>query len=75
MLSIDRIEGRLAVCEQEDGTMISVDVSAFVPCAQEGGVYEFASGKWFYNETETNRRREEAAALLAELFGEDSVEE
>ena len=75
MLSIDRIEGMLAVCEQEDGTMISVDVFAFVPCAQEGGVYEFADGKWFYNETETNRRREEAAALLAELFGEDSVEE
>ena len=75
MLSIDRIEGSLAVCEQDDGTMISVDISLFVPGTKEGGIYRFSDGKWVYDENETTRRREEAAALLAELFDEDSVEE
>ena len=75
MLIVDRIEGTVAVCETADGSMQSFDSALFVPKVYEGGCYDEQDGSFFYNEAETNRRREEAAALMAELFGEDAVEE
>ena len=76
MLIVDRIESGLAVCEREDGTMITLSLDRFEPEAYENGVYrETDCGKLIYDEAETIRRREENAALLAELFGEEAVEE
>lgn len=70
MLVIDRLEGEFAVCEQEDGSMRTYPQTQFHPEAEEGGCYQENGDVFVLDEAETARRREENAALFAEIFGQ-----
>lgn len=68
MLTIDRIEGDLAVCEKSDCTMIDVPLSEFPGEAREGSILVFDGTQWILDSCEEARRRERIAQKMDDLF-------
>lgn len=65
--SVDRIEGDLAVLEDENGVLQTVPLAQLPPDAREGAVLRLENGVWTLDADEAARRRAEALRLQALL--------
>lgn len=54
---IDRFEGSFAVCEQENGSFITIPRFHLPKEAQEGDCIQYINNTYTINENETNARR------------------
>lgn len=66
MLTIDRFEGALALCEQEDGAMISIPRIQLAPECAEGDAVRLENG--IYIPVDNQPRREEMRRRMQSLF-------
>lgn len=71
IVSIDRYEGTLAICEDKDGKFFGIESSELPEGAREGTVLKIddEAGTLTIDETETNRRRKKNAKLQDSVFG------
>lgn len=66
---IDRIEGRYAVCQTEDGEMIDVRVSKFKTRPKEGDIFKKGSrGKFIKDKRATKKAKLRIARRMDFLF-------
>lgn len=65
---IDRFEGSLAVCEDEQGSMISIEKSKIPPTAKEGDVIYITSVGIEIDASETEKRKARIEELSKELW-------
>ena len=65
---IDRFEGRMAVCEKQDRTMINIPRSQLPPEAEEGTVLTIEGENISIDPEATAARRKAAADLLKEMW-------
>ncbi len=68
-LTIDRIEGSIAVCELDDGTMTDIDVSVLPKGIREGSILiPDGSGSFTVDAAAEAERREKLLKLQDSLF-------
>ena len=67
---IDRIEGDRAVLECENGSTVSIELTALPKNIHEGDVLRFDENSCFLSEAETKLRREKIKQLMSKLFEE-----
>ena len=66
---IDRVEGKIAVCEAEDRTMTNLPLSRLYPGAKEGDcIVSTPNGEFVLDETRTRKRKQELKKRLEDLF-------
>ena len=65
--SVDRIEGKTAVLEDENGDFSTVALTELPPDVREGTVLRLENGLWTLDADEAARRRAEALRLQALL--------
>lgn len=65
---IDRFEGKYAVCEKENRTMVNIEASSLPKGVKEGDVLDVKCGKIKLNEAETQRRNKEIKELTRDLW-------
>lgn len=65
---IDRFEGKFAVCEKEDRTMIDIEKSKIPQESKEGDVLNIVDGEIFIDFEETNKRKKEIEELIKDLW-------
>ena len=68
LLIVDRFEGRFAVCEQEDGTMVDVDVKLLPEETKEGDVLRVENGVYAIDADATLERTKHIRQLMGELW-------
>jgi len=66
--SIDRFEGKFAVCESEDGMSMNIEKTKLPKGAKVGDVLDINGDSISIDATETIARKEKVAALVDELF-------
>lgn len=66
--SIDRIEEDMAVCINDNNDIISVPLDELPNEVKEGDVLICEDEKYFIDNSETERMREEVRHLLKDLF-------
>ena len=66
--SIDRFEGKFAVCESEDGTSMNIEKSLLPKGAKVGDVLDIDGTKITIDVTETDARKKKVSALVDDLF-------
>ena len=66
--SIDRFEGKFAVCESADGTSMTIEKSKLPKGAKAGDVLNIEGDEISIDSIETEARKEKVAALVDELF-------
>jgi hypothetical protein len=66
--SIDRFEGKFAVCESVDGTSMNIEKSKLPEGAKAGDVLDIDGAKITIDTAETEARKKKAAALVNDLF-------
>lgn len=66
---VDRIEGRIAVIELEDGSHIDVPLSKLPEGTREGSVLRKKSGGFELDPRQERERRKKAAERTKRLFG------
>lgn len=67
-LTIDRFEGKYAVCEKEDLTMIDINIDLLPPGAKEGDILIIDGDNIKIDEKKTKDRRKEMEKLLNDLW-------
>jgi len=65
---IDRIEGGLAVCEKEDGSLENISLRALPRGVREGSVLISDNGAWTLDLQAENERRKRLFAKQEGLF-------
>lgn len=65
---IDRFEGKFAVCEKEDRTMLNIEKSKIPKDSKEGDVLNIVSGEISIDIEETNKRKKEIGELIKDLW-------
>ena len=65
---IDRFEGRMAVCEKEDRTMIDIKRVDIPAEAKEGDVLKISDNKITIDVEETTKRKAEIEELTKDLW-------
>lgn len=70
-LSIDRIEGEVAICEDENRTRIELPLKEISGSPKEGDIILCAEGVYRVSKEETDRRRAEILRLQQQLFSAD----
>ena len=71
-ISIDRFEGKFAICIGEDEEIIKVKIKYLPKTAKEGDILKVLKGfKFEIDEEKTKKRREEIFTLQEDLFEED----
>ena len=65
---IDRIEGNIAVCEDEQRNMIDINLSVLPNGVKEGSVINYEKGKYTADKKSEAERREKIRNLENELF-------
>jgi hypothetical protein len=68
LLVVDRFEGSFAVCEQEDGSMIDVDMKVLPEGTREGDVLKFDSGVYAVHAGATTDRTQKIRRLMDKLW-------
>ena len=68
---VDRIEGQIVVCVDEQGTIIEIKLNEIGGCVVEGSVLIKKNGKYLVDEAETKKRRAEISKLQNEIFDEN----
>lgn len=66
--AIDRLEGRVAVCEDEDGKLSEIPRASLPEDAKEGDVLAFCDGHYVIDRQSTERRRLKNAGLQKKLW-------
>ncbi|QIZ69145.1 DUF3006 domain-containing protein [Geobacillus subterraneus] len=66
--TIDRFEGKWAVCEGENGKMVNIEKSKLPKSARAGDVIVQENGQFRVNKKETEKRRKEIEELMSEIF-------
>ena len=69
MISIDRIEEDIAVCE-ENGDMISLPLSSLPSDTKEGDILTLSENGWILSEDTTEKRKNSLLDLQNSLFDE-----
>lgn len=67
--TVDRIEGKCAVCEDENRKMTKIDFDLLPDGVKEGDVLDFENGAWSYDKAETKARAERIKAKMDALWG------
>jgi hypothetical protein len=67
-LIIDKFEGSLAVCEDENGETRNITVSTILGLAKESYVIEEINGVFYINEEETEKRRKYIEELTKDMW-------
>lgn len=65
---IDRFEGKYAVCEKQDRTMINIEKSKISQEAKEGDVLNISGDKISIDIEETNKRKKEIEELTKDIW-------
>lgn len=68
--SIERIEEKIALCEDDDGNVIRIKTKDLPTGAREGDIIEQTENGLNVNADETERRRKKMAELQKGLFGQ-----
>lgn len=68
MLSVDRIENNYAVCVNDDGEYLDIELSLINGEIKEGDILTFENGKYMIDKEKTVSEREEIQALQDDLF-------
>jgi len=67
-LIVDRFEGGFAVCEQEDSTMVDVNVKFLPEGTKEGDVLRVENGVYAIDADATLERTKHIRQLMGELW-------
>jgi len=67
-LIVDRFEGGFAVCEQEDGSMVDVDMKLLPKRTREGDVLRVENGVYTVDADATLERTKRIRQLMGELW-------
>lgn len=67
-VTIDRFEGRFAVCEKDDRTMVNIGRDKIPHGAAEGDVLDIEGDKITVDAAETERRKKEIEELAKDLW-------
>lgn len=67
--SIERIEEKIALCEDDDGNVIRIKTEDLPTGTREGDIIEQTENGLNVNADETERRRKKMAELQKGLFG------
>ena len=68
-LTIDRFEGKIAVCENEDGDAVEIDKNELPKEAKVGDIIKVKDEKYIIDNAATKQRKEKIEKLADELFG------
>ncbi|MEN6328121.1 MAG: DUF3006 domain-containing protein [Syntrophomonas sp.] len=68
---IDRFDGDYAVIETEEKSMKKIKRAEIPSAAREGDILVFKNNKWNIDSEATQRRKEQIAALAAELWEDE----
>jgi len=68
LLIVDRFEGGFAVCEQEDGSMVDVDMKLLPKGTREGDVLRVENGVYTIDADATLERTKRIRQLMGELW-------
>ena len=66
--SIDRIEEGFAVCEDENGKMTNIEISALPEDAREGDIISIENGEALILKDETEERRKRIQQKRKDIF-------
>lgn len=66
--SIDRMEGKIAVCECDDGSTVALERSKLPPLAHEGDLLRRENGAWVLDARATAERAAALRKKRANLF-------
>ncbi len=66
--SIDRFEGKFAVCESEDGTSMNIEKAKLPKGAKAGDVLNIDGDEITLDHAETEARKKKVAGLVNDLF-------
>ena len=69
-LSVDRIEGKLAICEDDCRKRMEVNLSEIAGSPKEGDIIVQQNGIWMIDQEETQNRRARILELQKKLFSE-----
>lgn len=67
--SIERIEEKIAVCEDDDGAVIKISVTELPKTIREGDIIIKTASGYEISSDETEARRHEMAKLQRSIFG------
>ena len=67
-VSIDRFEGEIAVCEQDNGEILNIEKSRLPENAKEGDVLDIDDDMITIDHDETEQRKEQIKKLVDDLF-------
>lgn len=67
---IDRLEGDIAVCELEDGSMVDTPLSSLPEGVREGDCLVRVDGLWHIDSERTATRKTRIAKLAESLFAD-----
>ena len=70
-LSVDRIVEGIAVCENDDGEILKINLCELPEGTREGSMILFENGEYFLDNETESQRREELFDLQNLLFGDD----
>jgi uncharacterized protein (AIM24 family) len=65
---IDRFEGQYAVCEDEQGQMVNIEISKIPEAAVEGDVLVYTAAGYEIDTEETGKRKNKINELAEELW-------
>lgn len=65
---IDRFEGKYAVCEKEDRSMVNIEKDKLPPEAREGDVLVLEGDKIYIDAVTTDERKRNIKKLMDELW-------
>ena len=69
-LVVDRIEGKIAVCEQEDMKMINIPLADLPDDIHEGSILKIIDGAYIIDTVAEAERMEKLRALKNSIFNE-----
>lgn len=67
--TVDRIEGKYAVCEDENKKMREIELEILPDGVKEGDVLNFENGAWSADKAETKARAERIKSKMDALWG------
>lgn len=70
ILIIDRLEGSFAICEQENGSFLTIPRFHLPKEAKEGDCIQFINNTYTINEEETKARRIRVQEKMSSLWEE-----
>jgi len=68
MLIVDRIEGKYALCERDDGKMQKVLLEVLPKCIKDGSVLNLRDGSYYLDEIAYEKRKNDILNLQNKLF-------